>query len=268
MTSLWLRIAARLSLVLSLASGIPAKASEISLVGTGDGLDILRAIGDAFQKKAPNTNIQVPASIGSGGAIVAVGAGRERIGRVARPLTPAEEASGLSYHPVAKIPTAFYLHPGLGNRKISLGDLRRIFAGEVMDWAELGGTAQRIRVVRREDADSSIAVMRSTLPGFQQLRFTDRAKIALTTQEALLSVRENAGAIGFAPYSVMEAQKLGVVAVDGVPPDHLDYPAVVTLALIYRVDRLDPELKDFIAFFDSKAAHDIMRSFGARPARP
>src|SRR5438132_742821 len=64
-----------------------AGAVELPVVGTGDGIELVRALGAAFTADNPNTTILVPPSIGSGGGLAAVGGGKEILARVARPLT-------------------------------------------------------------------------------------------------------------------------------------------------------------------------------------
>ena len=57
------------------------------------------------------------------------------------------------------------------------------------------------RVVRREDSDSTLTVLRASMPGWKDLTITDRSKMAMTTQEATASVREVRGAIEYGPFS-------------------------------------------------------------------
>jgi hypothetical protein len=73
--------------------------------------------------------------------------------------------------------------------------LTRIYAGEVTNWRELGGPDLRIRVVRREEVDSTLKVLRETLLGWKDLRLLEKSKLASTTQEAFNSVTEVQGAI-------------------------------------------------------------------------
>ena len=61
-------------------------AGDLSVVGTGDGIDLLRALGAAYTADHPETNVIVPPSVGSGGGIAAVGSDKEVLARVARPL--------------------------------------------------------------------------------------------------------------------------------------------------------------------------------------
>lgn len=250
---------------LALLGATPAFARQLSVVGTGDGLEILRAVAKAFEADFPGDFVEVPPSIGSGGAIASVGSDREMLGRIARPLTANELASGLVYHPVFRVPTAFYVHPDVRPRSLTSLQLRTIFSGEVGDWSELGGPAMRIRIVRREEADSSLAVLRAALPAFRDLRFTERSKLAQTTQEAIESIRDNPGAIGFAPFSAALAKELGVIKVDGLSPEDEGYASGVELALIYKSERLTSEARRWISYFTSDRARRIIRGYGAKP---
>ena len=242
-----------------------AGARDFTVVGTGDGLDVLRAVSDVYRRHAPGDHFHVPPSIGSGGAIAAVGANREILGRVARPLTATEVASGIQYHPVFSVASAFIVHSGVPVRSLTARQLQSIFSGETTNWKEVGGPDLRIRVVRREDADSSVATFRATLPEFAEIRFTERSKLALTTQEAIDSVRQNLGAIGFASYSAALPGEFGIVSINGIAPTDKAYPARTELALIYKPDRIDADIRRYIDFLSGDVAQRIILDLGARP---
>ena len=93
--------------ILAVASFIPlsAMAEEITIVGTGSGAEILENLGKAFTKANPRVTIAVPKSIGSGGAIKAAGTDTAKVGRVARGIKENEKSYGLTYVPVAKLPS-------------------------------------------------------------------------------------------------------------------------------------------------------------------
>ncbi len=94
-----------------IATPVPA-AEDLSIVGTGDGIDILRALGNAFMEGNKSIWIDIPPSIGSGGGIAAVGTDKAVLGRVARILSDAEASAGIQYEPFARLPSAlFYVHP-------------------------------------------------------------------------------------------------------------------------------------------------------------
>jgi len=203
--------------------------AELSIVGTGDGIELLRALGSKFQEIAPSSSVSIPASIGSGGGVTAVGSGKSALARVARRLTDAERARGLVYIAVAKIPSALFVHPSAGISQLGSSQLASIYEGRITNWNEVGGSNQRIRVVRREEADSTLVVLRATMPGWRDLRITERSKIAVSTQEAVETVRGVEGAIGFGPYS--PALELGtrVLMIDGRRSSDPDYPSSAEL---------------------------------------
>lgn len=244
---------------------VGVQAGSFSLVGTGDGVVVLKALAESYAAANPGRRVEVPASIGSGGGIAGVGSDREIVARVARPLKPNEVASGLFYEPLFDISSVFFVHPGVPVDNLTSDQIRGIFSGKITNWREVGGPDMRVRVVRREEADSSVLVFRETLPAFRDLKFTERSKLALTTQEAIYSVTENPGAIGFGPLSDIRETGLKALAIDGVPPSDPAYPSAVKIAAVYKPERLTDDVRRFLAFLQSPEAIRIVRSFGARP---
>ena len=178
-----------------------SQTSTLEIVGTGDGLELLRALADHYSKSNPNVRVEIPPSIGSGGGIAAVGSGRALLGRVARELTSVEREAGIVYTPIALMPSSFFAHPSAKVTSITSAQLFDIYTGRVANWKEVGGADLRIRVIRREDIDSTLTILRQSMPGWSTITITDRSKMAISTQEAIQTARSVAGAIGFAPYS-------------------------------------------------------------------
>src|SRR5438270_13738818 len=83
-----------------------AQAGDLSVVGTCDGIDLLRALGAAYTADHPDTNVIVPPSIGSGGGIAAVSSNKDVLSRAARPLSESENEGGLIATPVVRRPSA------------------------------------------------------------------------------------------------------------------------------------------------------------------
>ncbi len=136
--------------VMSLSS---LQAADLSVVGTGDGIDLLRALGAAYTADHPDTNVIVPPSIGSGGGVAAVGSNKEVLARVARPLSDSEKEAGLIATPVFRLPSAFFVHRSAGVSSLTNAQLADIYSGKVTNWRDVGGQDMRIKVVRREDQD-------------------------------------------------------------------------------------------------------------------
>src|SRR5690242_10369017 len=189
-------IATRLLLAIPFAVfGLSANAGDLSVVGTGDGIDLLRALGAAYSADHPDTNVVVPPSIGSGGGIAAVSSNKEVLARAARPLSESEREAGLIATPVFRLPSAFFVHRSAGVKGLTTAQLADVYSGKVSNWKEVGGNDVRIKIVRREDADSTLQVLRQSMPGWKNLTITEKSKTAVTTQDCIDTVKEVPGAI-------------------------------------------------------------------------
>lgn len=249
-------------LLAALIPSLPVCAGELSIVGTGDGIDMLSALGAVFTADHADTRVSVPPSIGSGGAIAAVGADRAVLGRIARPLSEAEQTQALRALPIVKIPAAVFVHPSAGITGLTAGQVADIYAGKVQNWRELGGRDLKVKIVRRDDADSTLSVLRATMPGWRDLAITAKSKVALTTQDAVDTVKRIEGAIGFGPYSSSLEPEAVVLSIDGKRPADHDYPSAVTLALLYKDATVTSDAKAFLIFAQSQKAQNVLASLG------
>jgi phosphate transport system substrate-binding protein len=241
-------------------------AEELDLVGTGDGTAIFKAVGAAFTSENPEITVNLPPSIHSAGGIRAVAKGDAIIGRIARPLKQEELGLGLRVIPIFRQPTVFFAHRSVRVASLTTDQLVRIFSGSVNKWSEVGGPDLRVHVVRREEADSSLAMLRDTLPGWKNLQFNkERSKIAVTTQEAFDSVLKNEGAIGFGPYSRDLDHRFTILRLDGLHPTDSNYPSAVTLSLIYRDATVTKAADKFIDFVFTENAQALVRALGGIP---
>jgi phosphate transport system substrate-binding protein len=254
-----------LAATILLAGIAPACAGTLTIPGTGDGLDMLRHVATLYSEQNPDTVVLVPPSVGSGGGKTAVIQDKAVLGRIAVPLNASDEAFGLVAVPIVRVPTAFFAHPGIKVSNLTAEQAGDIFAGKIKNWSEVGGPDLRIRVVRREEADSTLQVLRATMRGWKDLIFTERSKTAVTTQEAFESVREYEGAIGFGPYSKGIDEEFTLIKVDGHHPISAEYPSYTTIRLIFKRDKLTPEGKNFVTFARSPKAGAIYASYGGIP---
>ena len=242
-----------------------AGAAELRIVGTGDGVDLLRALGAAYAAENPDVTVVVPPSIGSGGGIAAVGSGREVLARVARPLSDGERAQGLVGVPLMRLPSAIFVHPSTGVKNLTAAQLADIYAGRITNWSEVGGADARVKVVRREDTDSTLTVLRQTMPGWSRLEITDRSKLATTTQDAIATVETVPGAIGFGPFGRHLEPALTVLRIDGHHPLDPGYPSAVVVGFVHREGALPPPAQEFVAFARSPKAKALLSSLGGLP---
>lgn len=256
-------LAVAAGIMIATSGGAKASLKDLEIVGTGDGLAMLRAIAEAFNGDQTSVRIVVPKSIGSGGGILAVASDRARLGRIARPLKASEKASGLVEVPIARMPSAFFVHPSTGITRLTSTELSQLFDGTITTWRSVGGAETKARLVRREESDSTLRVLRASIPGWANLALSKRSKLAMTTQEAIETVKSVPGAIGFGPYSRDLDKVVNVVSVDDRTPLDPRYPSAVTLSLIFKDSRKDEQIAAFLAFCRSKTAAEIIARFGA-----
>jgi phosphate transport system substrate-binding protein len=243
-----------------------AGANELPVVGTGDGIELLRALGAAYSADNPQTTIVVPPSIGSGGGLAAVGGDKEVLARVARPLTDSERALGLVSTPMFRLPSAFFVHRGANVSDLTARQLADIYAGKIVNWSEVGGANLRIKVVRREEADSTLTVLRQSMPGWKDLAITEKSKTAVTTQDCVNTATDVEGAIGFGPYTKALEMELTVLRIDGKYPTDRDYPSAVTVSLVHKQATVTPDAAQFIAYVKTAKAKTLLTSMGGVPA--
>ncbi len=263
MTTCCLRAAAA-SIALVVLHGFAA-ASELPVVGTGDGMELLRALGAAYTVDNPKTQVVVPPSIGSGGGIAAVGSEKEVLARIARPLSESERSAGLVETPVFRLPSAFFVHPSAKITGLTTKQLAEIYEGKIVNWKQVGGADLRIKVVRREEADSTLGVLRQTMPGWKDLVITDKSKTAVTTQDCINTVKQVEGSIGFGPFTKPLEMELSVLKIDGHYPTDRQYPSAVIVAFAHKQTTVTPEAKQFIAYAKTERARTLLSSMGGVP---
>jgi phosphate transport system substrate-binding protein len=152
-------------------------------------------------------------------------------------------------------------------RSLTAEQAARILRGEITNWREIGGTDLRIKVVGRDETDSTLNVLRATMPGWRNLEVTTRSKPAPNTQAAIDLVTEQPGAISFAPYSRSLEPGVVVPELDGRHVTDADYPSAVTLSLIYREDAVTEEALGFVRYLFTPKARRLIRNFGGAPVR-
>jgi phosphate transport system substrate-binding protein len=240
----------------------PAFAEEIVVVGTGSGAEIIKGIGQAFTKANAGVTISVPKSIGSGGGIKAVGTEEAKIGRIARKIKEKEKSYGLTYLPVARLPIVVMTHKGTGVKSLTPQQICDVYSGKITNWKEVGGKEGPIRVIRREDGDSSLEVLLNTLPGFKQITMTAKSKTTLSDPETIEATEKTAGAISFGPYSNAKGADVTVVTIGGKDPAAADYPYVGELALVFKDKNKTGNIGKFIDFLNTPPAKEAIKAAG------
>lgn len=244
-----------------------AVAEEITIVGTGSGMAILESVGTAFTGMNPGVTVIVPPSIGSGGGVKAVGSDQAAIGRIARKIKDKEKSYDLTYVPMAKLPIIFYTNKSVGLESLTPAQICDIYSGKITEWSDVGGKGGKIRVVRREDGDSSLDVLKSDFPGFKDLEITQKSKTANSDAEACELTEKKEDTISFGTLGDAKKYDVTILKIDGKHPTDTDYPYSGELALIYKEKNFSGKMKEFVSFATSDQSHGVIKEAGGMPVK-
>ncbi len=237
------------------------------IVGTGSGSSILRAIGEAFTNQNPGISITIPKSIGSGGGIKAVGNDEYILGRVARDIQDQEKKYGLRETPFAKMPIVFFVNNSVPIMDITPEQVCGIYDGTTREWEEIGRGKGKIRVIRREDGDSSLLVLLRAMPGFREITMTRRSKTTFSDPSTVAECARQKNAVAFGTWpNVKNETRVHALKLDGVHPSEHEYPYNGTLSLIYKEKNYNGNLRKFVEFITSTAAEKAIIDAGGLPA--
>lgn len=242
---------------------------KITVGGTGDSQQLLWEIAKSLEERLGGGEIDVPESIGSGGGIRALAAGKIDLARVARPLKENEKKLGLTYKRFALSPIVFVAHPSVtGVENLKSEDIIGIYSGKINVWGQLGGQDQKIYALTREIGDSSRLVLNKHIPGFKEI-VKPAAKVVYNTPEAVATLIRHKKTVGFLPMPMAIGNNLKILKVDGVYPStenvkNGQYKLVVPFGIVYKGE-LKGLTKRFVNFLSSNEGKRLITEYGAIP---
>jgi len=260
-------------LILSLLCFSPlvvrAETTTLKVFGTGENLEVVRALGKQFETLHPDIKVEVPDSIGSGGGIKAIQKGNTDLARTARPLKDAEKP-GLTEILFGKTPIVFATHPSVtGVKGLTLAQIAGIYTGTITNWKEVGGPDAKIYPTSREVGDSGRIVLEATMPGFKDLKLV--SKEFFSSAESVKGLKENEMTIGYVSLAAAQGQGLNILKIDDKDPTPkadgtLDYPYACPFYLV-RNETPTPAAKQFIDFVLSPEARPLFLANGSIQAK-
>ncbi len=237
---------------------ITCSAETLEIVGTGDGIELLRTLASEYEKKNPNDKIVIPGSIGSSGGIQQVGTKKYLLGRVARKIKPKEKKFGLVYEPWALSPVVFFTKNNLKLKSLTTQQILDIYSGKIINWKEVNGGNQKIRVISRERTDSSLSVLRKKLPGFSSINLLPNHLVTTTTQKNLLAVSTYDGSIGYGPLHDVIFAGLSHLDIDDMNAKSTEWPLVTEFGFVYYKENRIGLIAKFMSFIGSPNGQNIL----------
>jgi len=174
-----------------------------------------------IERDGERAEIEISAH-GTGTGLEALLAGRADLWMASRPVSSAELARASTLgrldrpeqeHVIALDGLAIIVHPDHRLRSLSIADVRRIFAGEVRDWRELGAGAGAIALHARDDRSGTYDTFRSLVLASSVLAPT---AIRYESSDALVAaVMADGNAIGFVGLDAVGRTRALAIADEG-----------------------------------------------------
>lgn len=252
------------SLVLPI-HGVHAAETNLRIGGSGTDLATFRLIADEFKKSYPNIKVEIPASIGSGGAVKAVTSGWLNIGLMSRSLKQSEQSSKFATHLYAKTPLVFAVSNPHSISSITLKQIEAIFSGQLTKW----NSQEEIRLILRPKSDSDTLILLAAYPqlaaSLNKAHSQRGLPVAISDQDAINNLENLPGAFGTTTLATIlsESRKVKVLALEDDMPSagNVQYSLYKELYLILPKN-VSQEAVKFIEFLRSSKSIEIFRRTG------
>lgn len=159
----------------------------------------------------------------------------------------------IDFYALAGIDVAIYVHSDIGVDNVTLEELAAIFAGDITNWAELGGANQEIVPFVMPEFKPTTKRFRSVVLG--DTPFGETAHITPEERSGILSASGIAGGVSYAQWTTgifleldstgIEGQQFKVLAIDGKNVNQPDYPISILVGFGFLPERRE-ELTPFL----------------------
>lgn len=181
---------------------------------------IMVAASEIWEERYPGLNLSYDSqgsSVGVRGALE----GTYNLGAASRSLKASEMDEGAVAYAVALDGVAVVVNKesvNIGN--MSLEQVTKIYAGEIMNWSEVGGPDEEIVVFNRDEASGTRSCFDDSTVGAMDMEFTNTAAIVTSNGDMVSKVGSTPYAIGYCGFGYIGRDPgTKTVTVDGVEPE-------------------------------------------------
>lgn len=185
---------------------------SITVAGSTTVLTIAQASAEEFMAKHPENRIFVQGG-GSSAGIEAVYTGAAQIGTTSRDLKGEELDFKLQEIPIAYDAIAVIVNRKNPVSSLSKDELKKLYAGEIKNWREVGGQDQEIVLVNRDEASGTREAFAKKI--LEEADFTKDAVIQPGNGQVRSIVGSTPAAIGYLSLGYANTS-VKVIDIDGV----------------------------------------------------
>lgn len=187
----------------------------VKVAGSTSVQPLAEELAEAFMEENPEVTISVQGG-GSSAGVESANTATAQIGTSSRELKDEEKGYGLVETVIAKDGIAIVINNDNKVSSLTMEQVKKIFAGEIKDWREIGGDSAPITVVVREEGSGTRGAFEEIVLG-KDGKFIDNAVVQNSTGAVKTAVTKDPNAIGFISLGSVDSA-VKALKVDDVKP--------------------------------------------------
>ena len=246
--------------------------STIKIDGSMGSMPLVQALAKAFQATQPGIALEFGTGLNPKARIEALAAGDIAIALASHGVDiGALTRQHMQVTEIARTAVVFAVNADVGINSLTDNEICRIFAGEVVNWKQLGDSDRAIAARARPESEVDTEVVRDGVGCLKNLTFAPAVKIVARSADMIRDLRETSGAIGMTTLTAVEQSggRIKALALNGLAANEDSvsagqYRIVREVFLVVKTPS-SPPVQQFIAFIRSPAGAAIIKANGALP---
>jgi phosphate transport system substrate-binding protein len=243
-------------------------AGNYVLKGGGGALDAIKALTAAYNVAHPNVVFQGFEDVGSDASVTLAATGDIDGGFISRDLRAPEKGT-VEAVSIGFSGTGVGVNASNPVKNLTKEQVRKIFAGEITDWKDVGGSPAKIRVLLREPGSATRSTFETYFFGSTKPVYTKDAIEVFEVDETLKAVASFRDSIGMMSMvaKTFNYTEVRMIALDGVEAtranlSNLTYPIRRPLYLVVTPDpaKLKPAMKSFVDWVKGPEGQKVIAS--------
>ena len=207
------------TLALGGCSDSSAPIDDVVVQGSTTVLPIAEEAAQQFNEQNGDVNVLV-SGMGSSAGIEGAASGTADIGTSSRDLKDTEADLGLNMIVIAHDGIAVIVHPDNPVSQLTTTQLRGIFAGEITNWKQVGGSDRAIVLINRDEASGTREAFSKMV--MEDTKFDNGAVVLPGTGQVREVVTRTPGAIGYISVGFVEPRfiksQVKALIIDAIHP--------------------------------------------------
>ena len=238
------------------------------------GAKLVPMLAEEYKSKNPGTAFEIAAE-GSTTGIAAITDGTAQIGMSSRRATPTEmsaaQAKGVSMKPtiVAYDGIGVIVNGANPLSTLTKRQVEQIFAGDITDWSQVGGSAGPISIYTRNTASGTYSDFKDL--AMKKRDYASSSQKMAGNEQIAAEVAKNANGIGYVGLAYLSDPGIKTVSIEGSLPTEdsviaKKYP-YARPTFYYTNGEPTGEAAKFLAFTLSDEGQKVVRKVGFVPVR-